>query len=80
VRASIVSAVCHDEILESYELISRDFAPQLNHHGLFETFETANLCLRAMTALQKLSPNFFEGGDLSEFRPIGLFAIGAGIP
>jgi hypothetical protein len=66
-----------EPVLESYELISRNFAPQLNRHGLFDTFETADLCLRAMNALQQLSPNFFEWGD---FQPTGLFVIGAGIP
>ena len=67
-----------EPILESYEGIRRNFAPQLNQNGLFEAFEAANLCLRAMTALQELSPNFFEGGDLSDFQPVGLFTIGAG--
>ena len=62
-------------ILESYELISRNFRPQLNRNGLFESIETANLCFRKMTALQQLSPNFFEGGDLGDFEPVGLFAI-----
>lgn len=64
-----------EQVLESYELISRNFALQLNRHGLFDTFETADLCLRAMNALQQLSPNFFEWGD---FQPTGLFVIGAG--
>lgn len=64
-------------IREFWNLIGRHYAPQLNRQGLFQTLETANSCLCSMTALQDLSPNFFEGGDLRDFRPVGLFAIGS---
>ena len=66
-----------EPIGELYDLISRHYAPQLNGQGLFQTWEAASLCLRAMTALQDLSPNFFEGGNLREFRPVGLYRISA---
>jgi hypothetical protein len=62
-------------IRELWDLVSRHYAPQLNGQGLFQTFEVASLCLRAMTALQDLSPKLFEGGNLREFRPIGLYSI-----
>lgn len=64
-----------EPIRELWELVSRHYAPQLNGQGLFQTFEVAALCLRAMTALQDLSPNLFEGGNLREFRPVGLCSI-----
>ena len=49
------------------------YAPQLNKNGLFQTFQLASECLRSMTALQDLSPNFFEGGDFGSFRVTGLY-------
>ena len=58
-----------------FDLINRHYAPQLNGQGLFQTWEVASVCLRAMTALQDLSPNLFEGGDLREFLPVGLYRI-----
>jgi hypothetical protein len=60
-----------EPVRELWDLVSRHYAPQLNGQGLFQTFEVASLCLRVMTALQDLSPNLFEGGDLREFRPVG---------
>jgi hypothetical protein len=57
------------------ELLSRHYAPQLNGQGLFQNYEAASGCLRSMTALQGLSPNLFEGGDLREFRPVGLYTV-----
>jgi hypothetical protein len=64
-----------EPIRELCDLVSRHYAPQLNDQGLFETWEVASLCLRAMTALQDLSPSLFEGGNLREFRPEGLYRI-----
>ena len=64
-----------EPIEELYDLISRHYAPLLNGQGLFQTWEVASLCLRAMTALQDLSPNYFEGGNLREFRSVGLYRI-----
>jgi hypothetical protein len=64
-----------EPILESYQLISQNFAPKLNRSGLLQTIETAESCRGAMIALQEHSPNFFEGGDLRDFRSVGLFAI-----
>jgi hypothetical protein len=64
-----------EPVRELWDLVSRHYAPQLNGQGLFQTFEVASLCLRAMTALQDLSPNLFEGGTLREFRPVGLYSI-----
>jgi hypothetical protein len=63
-------------IRELVDLLCRHYAPQLNGQGLFQTFEVASLCLRTMIALQDLSPNLFEGGDLRDFRPIGLYLVG----
>jgi hypothetical protein len=64
-----------EPIRDLCDLLSRHYAPQLNGHGLFQDFEAASLCLRSMTALQGLSSNLFEGGDLKEFRPVGLYAV-----
>ena len=64
-----------EPIEELLDLINRHYAPQLNGQGLFQTWEVASVCLRAMTALQDLSPNLFEGGDLREFLPVGLYRI-----
>jgi hypothetical protein len=66
-----------ESIEELFGVVSRHYAPQLNGQGLFQTLEVASLCLRAMVALQDLSPNLFEGGNLREFRPVGLFRISA---
>jgi hypothetical protein len=65
-----------ESVRELCDLLSRHYAPQLNTQGLFQTLDAASLCLRSMIALQSLSPNLFEGGDLREFRPVGLYAIG----
>lgn len=56
-------------------LLSRHYAPQLNSQGLFQSEETALMCLRCMIALQDLSPNLFEGGNLRDFRPVGLYKL-----
>ena len=62
-------------IRDLLELISRSYAPQLNGQGLFQSFEVASLCLRSMSALQALSPNLFEGGDLNAFSVVGLYSV-----
>jgi hypothetical protein len=64
-----------EPIRELWDLVSRHFAPLLNGQGLFQTPEVATLCLRAMTALQDLSPNLFEGGNLRQFQPVGLYLV-----
>jgi len=56
-------------------LVSRHFSPELNESGLFQNFEIASFCLRSMIALQDLSPNLFEGGDLREFQCVSLYAL-----
>src|SRR5258708_1345657 len=63
-RASRLTNELPHPIRELSDLLRRHYAPQLNLQGLFQTFETASLCLRAMIALQDLSPNLFEGTDL----------------
>ena len=55
------------------ELLNRFYAPQLNGAGLFNAHEAAASCLRSMIALQTLSPNLFEGGDLGRFKVIGVY-------
>jgi hypothetical protein len=57
---------------------SRHYAPQFNGQGLFQTWEVASLCLRAMTALQDLSPNLFEGKSegVSSRRSVPHFSWG----
>ncbi len=61
-----------EAIRQLCDLISRHYAPQLNSAGLFQTLEAATQCLTAMTALQDLHPNLFEGGDLRDFKPVRL--------
>jgi hypothetical protein len=68
-----------EPIRELCDLMSRHYAPQLNGQGLFQTLEVASLCLRSMIALQDLSPSLFEGGDLRDFRTVGLYIIGPGL-
>jgi hypothetical protein len=63
-------------IRELWSLVTQHYRPQLNGQGLFQSHELASLCLRSMTALQDLSPNLFEGGDLRDFQPVALYSIG----
>ncbi|MGB2676543.1 MAG: hypothetical protein WAN12_05615 [Candidatus Acidiferrum sp.] len=77
-KQSVGATHLPEPIREFWDLICQHYAPQLNRQGLFQTLETANLCLRSMTALQRLSPNFFEGGDLSDFHPVRLHAVSVG--
>ncbi len=66
-----------EPVRELWDLGTRHYAPQLNGQGLFQTLEVASLCLRTMIALQDISPNLFEGGNLREFRPVGLYVVDA---
>lgn len=70
-------ATLPEPIHELNNLINRHYAPQLNAAGLFDTYDVANSCLRSMIALQDLFPNLFEGGDLRDFRTVGLYRISA---
>lgn len=51
--------------------------PELNAHGLFQTYASALGCLTLMLALQRRSPDFFEGGDLTNFAVTGLYSLSA---
>jgi len=62
-------------VREMLDLLNRHYAPQLNAQGLFQSIEVACLCLRSMVALQVLHPNLFEGGDLRDFQPVGLYRV-----
>jgi hypothetical protein len=64
-----------EPIRELYLQICHRYSPQLNAQGLFESSEVASMCLRSMVALQRASPNFFEGGDLSDFHLVGLYSV-----
>lgn len=74
-KQSVCTKQLPEPIRELWDLTSRHFAPQLNSAGLFQTLEIATLCLRSMIALQVLSPDMFEGGDLRAFQPVRLHAI-----
>ena len=74
-RQSLCAKHLPEPIRELWDLIIRHYAPQLNAAGLFQTLEMATLCLRSMIALQDMSPNLFEGGDLRGFQPVLLHAI-----
>jgi hypothetical protein len=65
-----------DAIWELANLLARCYSPQLNKHGLFPTPESAAMCFRSMVALQSLSPNLYESGDLRNFRVIGVYLLG----
>ena len=62
-------------IWELWNLLARSYGPKLNANGLFPTNDDAAMCLRSMTALQSLCPDLYEGGDLHEFRPIGVHLL-----
>ena len=66
-----------ESVRERLDLLNRQYAPQINVQGLFQTSEVASLCLRSMIALQDLSPDLFEGGDLRDFEPVGLHLVSA---
>lgn len=69
-----------EPIHELCELLNRCYRPQLNASGLFESYEVATSCLRSMIALQTLSANLFEGGDLKQFSVIGLYRVESSCP
>lgn len=72
----IPSGLLPASIRELGNLIYRCYGPQRNTHGLFDDLSVATDCLRAMDALQQLSPNLYEGENLiPNFEPIGLYAI-----
>jgi hypothetical protein len=52
----------------SHNIIKRQFRPKLNEFVLFRTCKDAADCRRAMIALQNLSPNSYEGGDIESFK------------
>jgi hypothetical protein len=51
------------------------YSPKLNRYGLFEADEHAKSCLRQAMSIQNDFPNFFEGCDLNEFVPTGIYRI-----
>jgi hypothetical protein len=63
------------EIAILTEVINRLFVPQLNQHLLLQSFEDASLCRQAMIALQSFRPGLYEGGDLDEFKIVGVYLI-----
>jgi hypothetical protein len=74
-RQSLGVSQLVEPIRDLWDLVGRHYAPQLNVQGLFQTSEIASLCLRSMIALQDLCPNLFEGGNLRDFRCVGLYII-----
>ena len=74
-KLSVATNQLAEPVRELCDLLRRHYAPQLNGQGLFQNCEAASGCLRSMTALQGLSPNLFEGGDLREFRRVGLYTV-----
>lgn len=60
-------------VRDRWESLRQTYIPELNQNGLFQTLEAASDCRRSMIALQDLSPNFFEGGDLRRFLVTGLY-------
>jgi hypothetical protein len=60
-------------IQEIANLLSRFYSPRLNSMGLFDVSEMASACLRSITAVQTLSPNIYEGGSLTRFRPVSIY-------
>jgi hypothetical protein len=63
-----------EPIRELVDLVCRFYGPRLNSYGLFQEPRTASECLRSMDALQVLSPNLFEGGELKgTFNVVGLY-------
>jgi hypothetical protein len=63
-----------EPIRELVDLVCRSYGPRLNPNGLFQEPGPALECLRSMDALQSLSPNLFEGGELKgKFSVVGLY-------
>jgi hypothetical protein len=65
-----------EPIRELVGLVYRYYAPKLNRQGLFLTPEVASQCLSSMDALQRLSPNLYEGEDLiPTYRVVGVYLV-----
>jgi hypothetical protein len=62
-------------VRDGCDLLYRQYAPQLNGQGLFQTSDVASGCLKAMIALQDICPNLFEGGDIRVFQVVGLYRV-----
>jgi hypothetical protein len=63
-------------IQELDNVTRRFYSPQLNGYSLFQAAEIASECLSAMDALQKLSPNLYEGEDLKpNFSVTGVYLV-----
>jgi hypothetical protein len=67
--------VIAESIKHLADLINYTFAPLLNAQGLFQEHELASYCRRSKVALQNLHPCFYEGGDLSRFRVVGVYLV-----
>jgi hypothetical protein len=68
-----------EPIGELVDLAYRYYAPRLGPCGLFQTPEIASQCLRSMDALQRLSPNLYEGEDLiPSYRVVGVYLVRPG--
>jgi hypothetical protein len=76
-RERSANAIAFPEpIRELNDLLARFYAPKLNRYSLFQKSEVASECLTAMDALQQLSPNLYEGGDLKpNFRVVGIRVV-----
>ena len=74
-RQSPGIATLPEPVQELCRLLMRHYAPQLNSAGLFDGIEGATSCLESMSALQELSPNLFEGGELKDFHPVGVHVV-----
>jgi len=63
-------------VQELDKTIRRFYSPKLNGYSLFQTPEMASECLAAMDALQRLSPNLYEGEDLKpNFTVTGVYLV-----
>ncbi|HUY19637.1 MAG TPA: hypothetical protein VMV15_10455 [Candidatus Binataceae bacterium] len=56
-------------------LVRCHFTPKLNEFGLFQMFEDASHCRKAMIALQSFHPNLYEGGNLEDFTVSGVYLL-----
>lgn len=56
-------------------LVEAHFRPLLNEDGLFRDEHTAVFCLRAMMALQALSPGLWENDEASKFEVVSIFLV-----
>ena len=58
-----------DELMVAY------FRPRRNHNLLFDNYEDAAFLLRVLKALNTITPDSVEGGDLSEYEVVGLWKL-----